>query len=68
MTDSTFDRTQLPRRIVCWPVEWLDAVVKSGLAEKTSEGSYRIHGGDEMREKLQIFASELLGVEDGCHD
>lgn len=49
-------------RMVCWPKEWLDAAVKAGFAEMTGHESYRIHGGDEMRDKLQIFASEIVSA------
>ena len=46
-------------RKVCWPESWVKAAVKAGFAEQTEHGSYRVFGGDEIRDKLQIFASEI---------
>ena len=44
----------------CWPVNWREAAIKAGLAERTDYGS-RIYGGDEMRDKLAIFAQQITG-------
>lgn len=56
--------SHLPERMVCWPKEWLEAALRSGLAEQTGEGRYRIIGGDEMRDKLQAFASAITDDEE----
>src|SRR4051812_35672501 len=45
--------------MICWPESWLKAAVKAGFAEQTERGSYRVFGGDEMRDKLQIFADAI---------
>lgn len=61
---AALDGAKRNKRKVCWPEEWVMAAINAGLAEQAPSGTYRIIGGDAMREKLQIFASELLDLDD----
>lgn len=45
----------------CWPDKWREAAIKAGLAVRTDYGS-RILGGDDMRDRLEKFASALLAA------
>ena len=45
----------------CWPTEWIDAAVFSGLASRTEFGM-TVDGGDEQRRRLEAFASEIWRI------
>ena len=64
MSVPTFESNDLPPRMVCWPKHWLEAMVNAGLGCKEGD-SYRIFGGDGMRDKLQAFASAITEDSDG---
>ena len=43
----------------CWPDHWREAAIYAGLAERTEYGC-QFHGGDEMRDRLAVFAEQIL--------
>jgi hypothetical protein len=49
----------MTERMVCWPQFWIDAAIKAGLASPMDGGGFRVLGGEEMRERLQVFAEEI---------
>jgi len=43
----------------CWPKEWVDAAVQSGLANNDGDGRYTF-GSNELRDKMAKFAELII--------
>ena len=49
------------KRMVCWPAEWIEAAIKSGLAERTEDGMRMNHlTGDHLRDAVGEFATQIV--------
>lgn len=52
----------LERKMFCWPLEWINAAVKSGLADRREHGCVmRRIEGDAMRDALTEFTLLVVG-------
>jgi hypothetical protein len=43
---------------VCWPEYWREAAIYAGLAERAEYGGK--FASDEMRDRLAVFAEQIL--------
>ena len=44
---------------ICWPEHWREAAIYAGFAQRTDFGCIFL-GGDEMRDRLAVFAEQIL--------